>query len=508
MSEQETAVQTDAGTGTATAEPTAPQAPEPVSSAPEPTQQPAQREERKGPLSRREARQGVSEDAKRLAERRQARQQAAPEPEPAEPVDPDDEAVLRSTTEALTAEPTDTETEATEEQEPQEQEGTVHPQYREGDPAGTYRDEEGRLRHAEGPLRGKFAAPDTGGDEGAQQGEETEATAAEERASDATPEAGAAEKQPIRIELPEGHPVREMGVAELTANDPQQEQVIKALVNGTYHRRAEVEELRDQLAEERRLRVQRESTEAAQEKWRQTPEYQQAVDTYQQILDMQGEEAAKQYWQGASLKLQELSKSEFSERWGEVEAQEQEAAARQWQNEAFQRAQSKLPAEVTRLPDFGNWFTEEVQLLNVKIEKGMIQNVNTAEDLHRELGQALARRLISEPAAVRILKERSAAKQDGERTAAQQVRETEQAAKQQKEKAVTEFQKKAAQKRVENPPNPLAGVQHRAAPEGASSVDTTPEGPDFSNMTPTQLKKHMREQSRQDAARRFGPRKG
>lgn len=501
MSEQETVVQTEtAGAGTATAEPTATQAPEPVSSAPEPAQKPAQREEKSGPLSRREARQGVTDDAKKLAEKWQSRKSAT-----TEPAETDDEAVLRSTTEALTAEPeADAEgTEAT------EQDAGRHPQYREGDPAGTYRDEDGRLRHAEGPLKGKFAAPDTGDGEGAQQeqDEETEATAAEARASDAKPEAGAA-KQPIRVTIPEGHPVREMGIAELTATDPQQEQAIKALVNGTYHRRAKVEQLEAKVAELQKDKVQREATEAAQQKWRQTPEYQQAVDTYQQILDMQGEEAARIYWQGASAKLQELSQSEFSERWGQIEAEQQDAAARQWQTEAFERAQSKLPAEVTRLPEFGTWFGEEVQLLNMRIEKGMLPHVKDAEGLHQELGKALARRLISEPDAVEVLKARHEAQQNGKRDVQAQAAQTEQAVKQAQEKAVEDFQKQAAQKRVKSPPNPLAGVQHRAAPEGTSSVDTTPEGPDTSTMTPTQLRRYSREQARKDAARRFGPRKG
>lgn len=367
-----------------------------------------------------------------------------------------------------------------------------HPQWRDSDPSGTYRDEEGKLRHATGPLKGKYASAEKSG-EAATLGDEA---SAEKRPTNAIPEAGAASRL-VRIEVSEGHPVREGGVAEFTV-PPEQEQGLRALINGTYTRRQQVADLEAKIETLQRDLIRRDAAQAAQEKWRGLPEHQQMVERYEEIRDTVGQEEADAYWRGKSEDLKQLEESEFQERWGGVEAERQAEAGRQWVADAWQRT-ARLPAEIRSLPDFQRWFQEEVDQFNMKIELGHYDGkLDSLDGMHTEFQQNLAKRIVTEPTASDILR------RNIETAKAETAKANQKAAEAAGEKAVEEFKRSAAERRVDSPPNPVAAAgSHRAAENGQTVVDGRPTPPDTSDLSPNELRKHMRGESRSLASKWF-----
>ena len=341
-------------------------------------------------------------------------------------------------------------------------------------------------------------------------GDEDTKTPAASPPESGAPDPAAAKPQLTRIEVPEGHPIRQSGVDAIHVSTPDEERTVKALLNGTYHRRQEVESLTQKLTDletkyraEREKNIKLESTQAASEKWKQTPRYREIVEEYHEIRDTRGEGPAQAFWRGSQDELNELVEGEQSERMSAVAAEEAEAVGRTFISDAWDRM-SKLPDYLRQLPDFGRWFSEEVDTLNMRAEKGHYPELARIEKeaerldfLHTKLRDQMRTRFSVEPAAVAVLNAQIAAKSKVDAEAQAQAKAAVAAAEAQrieaaKKQGAEEFKRAAADKRVASPPNPI--------PPGTGSgrngaVPATPV--DTSKLSAEQLRRQMKTEARE-----------
>jgi hypothetical protein len=313
----------------------------------------------------------------------------------------------------------------------------------------------------------------------------------------------------IRVEIAKDHPISEMGLDAFTASTPLEAQGIQALLNGTYSRRREVEDLTGQLStvterykEAQQRLVELESNQSASEKWKASPEYQAKVDQYQQIKEDIGPEAAKDYWRGVQADYQTLVESERTERAGAIEAQEAADAGEAWKREAWQRIGEKLPEHLREIPGFRNWFEEEVQFLNDRLEAGRLPSVTNADEMHAELVRLVSARLAREPSVQAVYAERRDAEKAEKTAKAKKDEEARRTIEKDKRKAVDDFKKTAADTRKAVPPHPLAGVPGSgSATQADAEADAAPK---LSEMNTYDLKRNLRQQARQDTRRHLG----
>src|SRR3990167_2093205 len=174
--------------------------------------------------------------------------------------------------------------------------------------------------------------------------------------------------QPVRVAVPEGHPLREMGVEYFTAESPQHERAIRATIN-SYTRRSEVETLRAQLDTNAREKAAVEAREAAQKQWVNRPEYQERITKYHAIKEAIGQAEADLFWQGANAELVQIEQQELTTRMGKLDESARQQAAQAWVDEAYAQT-ATLPALVRTLPQFGQWFQEAVDTFDARMERG------------------------------------------------------------------------------------------------------------------------------------------
>jgi hypothetical protein len=378
------------------------------------------------------------------------------------------------------------------------------------------RDAEGRLRQPKGTSEGgQFAKDDTAVGEAA--------TVADGVVAEPDPAAVAGKQEPDpkaaprptvkRVPVRPGHPLAEQGLEYIEATDQRQEDAIRALLNG-YERRQRVEAVEKENAELKARLTRSEATDAAQEKWKQTPEYRAAVEEYANIRDSVGQEAASRYWRGIQGDLAKLVDQEFRERWSKVEAEqaEREAAAVDeagiaWAQEQYEGAKQRFPAIVTGMPEFGGWFENAVLSFNAELEAGRHPDVRTTTQMDAKFHDLLQARIMAEPKIRMLLKDVSDRKQR-DTAAAREIKERQQAQAQRaasdaKKEGVAEFKREVAAKRADRPPHPLGALSDAA--RGTDAVLGGAEaGEDLSGLSAHELKKRLRSGVRDDVRRRFG----
>ena len=255
-----------------------------------------------------------------------------------------------------------------------------------------------------------------------------------------------------------------------------------------------------------------ESQSVAREQWEGTPEYTALVTEFhhigESVRDRGGsEEEAKKaqsmFWKGASFELDKLTDVECSARVGKIEADRSERAGREWREEAFQGTQS-LPPAIRNIPEFSKWFTAAVETFNAELAMGHYPEVKDADAMHEKFKTIFGQRSVREPAVKTVFADIKAAK---DKTAAEASVGAEQAKRDKAAVAATavqDFKEGVANSRVEAPPNPLGTLG-----PGTSGATTTGEPPpdaepDTSKMLQHELKKFMRQGSREDGQRRLG----
>ena len=351
-------------------------------------------------------------------------------------------------------------------------------------------DKNDRTHH---PESGKYL-PETG-----EQTTEAEPVTTQAPDQVTEPEGAAQTPEPIRIDIPDGHPVREMGpITSFTANSPDEEAALKTLVKGTYIRRGELDRLQTKYEESERgrlaaeeINMRQEAHQSADEKWMQTKEYREAREEFQSILDTNGRDPASAYWRGKQADLQTLRDAEFTERQTAAQGKRDEEAGNQWANDAWERVQ-RLPAPVRNLPNFGKMFTEELDTFNAKVSMGHFPEIDQLSPAERpakyqeEFTKIFSRRIHSDPGVVDLKTRANAAREqrdaDNAAKTARAKAEADATTAAVQKQAVTDFQKKAAEKRLASPPNPLASVPVAAAP--AASPPAGPVGQPRSTRMP------------------------
>lgn len=470
-------------TDTASAATAAPEAPAPAEPAPQPTEaapdgQPdgggeAQQPEKTGPLTKREARRGLRESARQRAEQLQQ---------------------ARSTKEAA-------ETAVTEDG---EQAGTKQPK----------RDAKGNLHD---PEDGKFVSKEE--QDAAPQDQGSETPAADERSEEQEPEA-AERPEARRIPIDADHPVAEMGLDHIEVADEQAEQVVRALLNGTYARRQDVEaaqqaarQAQNEAMELKKhvLRIQA-SQEAAQE-WKSSPQYAEHRERYLRIKETVGEDEARAYWNSPDVQheLRELTDERFKEQWQQVEEQQLAQDSQRWVQDRYQHFQERMPEPIRNLPDYNQWFQNAVKAFDAELQAGVHPHIGEGdvEALNDEFAKTLSAYIMRQPGAkeafAQAQKRQQEREQGRQRTVeAQNQRKQQRELERAKKEGAEQVKREAADTRRKTPPHPMGALSDAQRGDDAVIGAEAEEGVDTSSMTPHQLKKHLKKKSRQDARRYFG----
>lgn len=305
----------------------------------------------------------------------------------------------------------------------------------------------------------------------------------------------------IPILIPEGHPLREMGLEQLVAHSALEERAIRAMLN-SHVRRQEVAQRDQTISELQRELVQIRSGQAAEQKWKETPGYKAAVERYHEIKETYGQEAADVFWRGVAVEFTSIADTEYQTRMQQIESQNTERAAQSWKMEAWQNA-NRLPEPIRRLADFPRWFDTAVQSFNAELELGHYPQVRNAEELHQEFTRFFGSRLVREPAVVAAFKAIEEEKQRSTQAAADAAAAKEREREAIASAAVEQFKQDAAAKRQTVPPHPLGnlvGASRDHVPAAPASDEER-----LAGLTPQQLRKASRTGAREDARRRFGP---
>lgn len=303
----------------------------------------------------------------------------------------------------------------------------------------------------------------------------------------------------IVIPVPEGHPLREMGVTELVARNAQEERAQRATIN-SYTRRQEVAALQAKVNEYELGRVEQEARDAAMQKWMARPEYETNLTRYQEIKDAFGEPEAEAWWRGVNAEFDRVAQQEFDTRMGVVDQQRVEQAATAWKTEAWSNV-STLPAALRQLPVFSKVFEESVPSFDAELRLGHYPQVQTAEDMHREFGRFFQGRLVMQPevkAAYAALNERET---QGRTAAAAKAAEDQRQLERIKQEAVEEWKRQEATKATATPPHPLgnlAAVSRDHMPVGSEAAEPA------ANVPVNQLRRDARAAAVQRAKQRFG----
>lgn len=389
--------------------------------------------------------------------------------------------------------------------------------------AGPKVDAKGNLHS---PEDGKFvekpeaeAEGEDGQDEQVPEGEGETAVAEGEATPEGDEEAASEQPAARRIPLPEGHPLRDQGIEFFEATDEQQEQGIRALVN-SYTRRQEVEardqkirEMDAKLAELQQQITRQKATEGTLQEWQKTPEYQQAVATYESILNAEGQEAASTYWDGIQGKLRETIDEKYEQDWSEIEEQRNAEAAEVWTNHAYEQIGGKLDPSITSMPGYNQWFGQAVAQLDTEILNGLHGHIQPGDTdgMMGVLKDVLDSLLLRQPEIQQLVRERQAAeKQQSKAKSRQEIIDAQKQAQQKreaenaKEQAVTDFKKEAADKRLKSPPHPLGQLSDANRGDEAL-VGAGADGDDpLAGLTGHALKRAARRGARADAKRRIG----
>lgn len=318
-----------------------------------------------------------------------------------------------------------------------------------------------------------------------------------ERAADGSPEPKAGPR-PIRVEINPDHPVAGMGIPALEVGDEQQAQAVRALLNGTYTRRQENERLQSQLEEARTQLIQLQVSQASAARFKALPSYAEAAERYQEILDTVGQDAAAMFWRGYEQEeLGKIQQEEYATRMAAWQAEEEDAAANEFTQDAWQRT-ATVPDAIRALPNFPVWFEEAVHGFNTELETqialGRAPQYESLEQLHKAFEDYFIARLRREPAAIEVVN-RLVAQRNSQFAPVTPAPSAEEAAQAKL--------REIAERRAAAPPHPM-GTVAGATRAGRASGTGEPEPLDASNMTTHQLKRAAKASAREDARRRFG----
>ncbi len=342
----------------------------------------------------------------------------------------------------------------------------------------------------------------------------------------ATEEAPVAEVEPIRVPVPEDHAVWKMGQATLTAENPEQEQVIRALLNGTYERVKAVEAkdtiiaARDETIRDlRQEKVHREASEAAMGQYEETDAYKAHRVTFETLKAAEAEGSvpagtASTFWQSAVVQqeVEPLAKAEFEQRWSEVEDQQNQEQGEIFMGDALQSAETRFAPEVVVLPEFRQVFDTAIVAFGAALQAGRYPELTTPEQHHAKFDDLLRTHLVQNVNVRTVLSAQMAKRDNAEEATKRAAAQRNTRAAESKEKAAEargaeQARKDAAEKRQANPTHPLGKLADanrgagESGPTGTPSPETEPD-----NIPQHHLKRHFKKQAREAARQRYSQR--
>ncbi len=321
-----------------------------------------------------------------------------------------------------------------------------------------------------------------------------EAAPTQDPATSATPEL----PKTRRIELPPDHPLRDMGADAITASSDQDERAIRALVNGTYTRVKENEQLQARLRDaetkhnelvDRLVRVDAEA--AAEVKFKQTPEYGQAVAEYREMVQLEQagqlpQGRSQKYWEATVGQLfNQFRQQEVGARMETLSQERGEQAGQAWVGDAVSRIGVRYPEEVRAINGFDGLVQRTLTQFNSALETGTLEDregnpvivpQGDPEALHKAYENFFQQRLEMNAGFQGLVRNWHAAQTQAERskqTEAQRL-QAEQQRKAAEQAAIDKFKQDAATRRTATPPNPMAGIQHGARAPVPSNADSQP----------------------------------
>jgi len=324
--------------------------------------------------------------------------------------------------------------------------------------------------------------------------------------------------QLVTVQFRDGHPVAEMGQAAITVANEAQAEALRALMNGTYTRHAELKqrddriaELRGKLAERNESIVRREAQEAAATKYQNLPAYQRHVEKYKEIHEMVDAESASAYWNSPHVQneLGAIENEEYEYRMASVRAESDAAEGERWANDALVAARSTIPKDIVELPEFQGVFNDTVMSFDAEFGRGMHESIDTPEKAHEYFAEKLRREVVNQPAIKSFLQARIDAREakeaaSGVADSAAQQRSTAATIQSERNAAVSEARQAATDTRNNIPPHPLGTLADANRGSDASSTvsGSDPDRPDTSKMTTYQLRQHEKAQARIDGRAR------
>lgn len=314
----------------------------------------------------------------------------------------------------------------------------------------------------------------------------------------------------IKIPLDPNHPaIGGRKVTEITVSSPAEEQVVRAMLNGTYTRRQEVEALQKQIrefeaerSELQRKVIERETLASARSEWEATPHYQASLAKYYEIQKAHGDDAAAYFWRGAQADFQKGAQQRVEAKLSEVQAQDLDRAGRMWASAAKVNADTQLPEVVRTMPEYGQWVDQAIIAFNSELEHGHLPSVVDAESMHAAFIPFLQARLLAQPTVRTKLTEARTQREREAQAAAEAAAKAERDKKAIEDAAIARYLKEQADKRAANPPNPLANVAAASRANVSTTVGSEPEV--TAPTTAYQAKRTAREVARQMAKQRFG----
>lgn len=317
------------------------------------------------------------------------------------------------------------------------------------------------------------------------------------------------------VPIPGDHPVAGGGVGEIKTADEKSAEAVRALLNGTYTRRQEVEEVRGLLGERekqvmelRRTITQMEARSVAQEKFRESPTYKMHQERYHEIQESVGQEAASAYWQSPAVQndIRKIESEEFDSRWGDVEAELEQQAGEMWVRDTMRIAKETLPPYVTSLEGFQKVFDGTVDTLEAEIQAGRHGELD-ADQARKHFFEMLRLNLVRDPTIRNVLRAQTEAKDKAEAEKKRKAAEERDRIERAKKEGAEEAKKRAAETRRATPPSPLGALSD--ADRGTHGViKDTPEDEEerLAAANPRQLRRELKSAARGDARRRFGQR--
>lgn len=322
----------------------------------------------------------------------------------------------------------------------------------------------------------------------------------------ADPAAAAVVPTGIKVQIPEGHPLREMGLTEFTAANDLEAQGLRASLNG-YVRRQDVETMRAERDALQQKLLHREARESAQQKWQKSPEYEAAVDRFYKTKDLEDSGdlpagTADRVWKAEVAELRDLEQKEVVAREDALVEQEMARYADEFTAEAWNRTVAVTP-EIRNLPEFSRWFEEAVENFDFEATKGryaqQLAKHETPEaraaELHELFRISFGSRLMREPAVMEEFRRQQAADQattTNNAAATERARLEREAADR---AAVDRHMKELADKRRASPPNPLAAAAATGRPDRVSVP--APSGDDLAGLSAADAKAKLKASARE-----------